>query len=121
MTNAAGAPKRTAGRTALRLAVRPRLACARCGVLLLSVRPNQRFCGDNCRKRDSEQKWADAPAAVYRLLVAWLMAGRVDGIPDGKQVADALDWATAKRRARLMVALGLSWNSEVRQWQTKRQ
>lgn len=115
MTNAAGARNPTTGLTVglTVLTVGPAVKCAWCAGLIVKPRRGKRFCSDSHRQMDNEARWLAAPLAVYGALVGLTGSARV---PSVKQIADALECATPKRRARLLVALGLVWVSEERRW-----
>lgn len=115
MTNAHHAPGLTPNLTTglTVLSVGPAVKCAWCGGLIQKPRRGKRFCSDSHRQMDNEARWLAAPLAVYRALVGLTGSARV---PSVRQVADALEWAGPKRRARLLTALGLMWVSEARMW-----
>lgn len=115
MSTAAGARNPTTGLTIglTVLAVGPAVKCAWCDGPIVKPRRGKRFCSDSHRQMDNEARWLAAPLAVYRAVVGLTGSARV---PSVKQIADALEYAGPKRRARLMTMLRLTWVSEAREW-----
>lgn len=115
-------PVRTAGLTApepfapLR-SVSTERRCERCSRRLHGRQ--QRFCSGACRTADNTDKWRQAPDAVLNWCVSLTLRQIIARAPSRQQIADALDFCQARRRARLMETIGLHWHSATRTWRNQ--